>query len=203
MTADERRASLVEATLPLLREKGREASTKEIAKAAGVAEGTIFRVFANKDELILACIHDAFDNTSMRRGLQAVDMDLPLAGRLEAGVRVMQDHLLGIFSLMAVLQSSGQRLHPPHGRDAARQRERATAEVEADFAALFGDEADQLRMPVKQVVEYLRMLTLSSVHPMLDAKTSSPAELVDVVLNGALVHAPSDAPANRTPGGKH
>ena len=47
------------------------------------------------------------------------------------------------------------------------------------------------------------MITLSSVHPMLDAKTSSPAELVDVVLNGALVHAPSDAPANRTPGGKH
>jgi len=202
MTADARRASLIEATLPLLREKGREASTKEIAKAAGVAEGTIFRVFANKDELILACIHDAFDNTAMRRGLQAVDMGLPLAKRLEAGVQVMQDHLLGIFSLMAVLQSSGQRLHPPRGREAARERARATAEVEADFAALFGDEADQLRMPVKQVVEYLRMLTLSSVHPMLDAKTSSPAELVDVVLNGALVHPPSDTPADRTPGGK-
>ena len=65
MTPDDRRASIIDATIPLLREKGRAVSTKEIAKAAGIAEGTIFRVFDSKDEIILACVHDAFDNTGL------------------------------------------------------------------------------------------------------------------------------------------
>jgi AcrR family transcriptional regulator len=55
----ERRSMIVQATLPLLLEHGEMVTTRQIADAAGIAEGTIFRVFADKDELIAAVLDAA------------------------------------------------------------------------------------------------------------------------------------------------
>ena len=58
---DERRAALIAATEPLLERFGRDVSTRQIAEAAGVAEGTIFRVFPTKEALIDAVLEEVFD----------------------------------------------------------------------------------------------------------------------------------------------
>ena len=186
MTPDDRRASIIAATIPLLRDKGRTVSTKEIAKASGIAEGTIFRVFASKDEIVLACVHEAFDTSALLDELARVDRGLDLRDRLAQAVTVMQDHLKGIFALMAVLQSTGQPLHRPSGADATHRRREATAELDAAFQDLIGPDAERLRIPAATFIGYLRMLTLSSVHPMLDGQDSTALELVDVILQGAL-----------------
>lgn len=161
-------------------------STKEIARAAGIAEGTIFRVFESKDALIEAVVHDAFDNSTLITELAAIDRSLAMPERLAAGVTVMQAHLRGIISLMTVLASSGQPMRPPPGGEAHRRRHEATAELDAAFVDVLGDDATLLRVPATTFIGYLRMLTLSSVHPMLEGQASTPEQLVDVLLEGAL-----------------
>src|ERR1700726_1404324 len=75
---DERRSMIIAATLPLLVEHGEMVTTHDIAEAAGIAEGTIFRVFANKDLLIEAVIDHALDVSSVERAIAAIDASLPL-----------------------------------------------------------------------------------------------------------------------------
>jgi AcrR family transcriptional regulator len=56
-TVEERRDDIVEAALLVFTRKGYNGSTTaEIARAAGVAEGTIFRHFATKKELLIAVL---------------------------------------------------------------------------------------------------------------------------------------------------
>ena len=52
----ERRAEIIAATLPLLLAHGASVTTRQIAEAAGIAEGTIFRVFPDKESLIEAVV---------------------------------------------------------------------------------------------------------------------------------------------------
>ena len=75
--SEDRRASLIEATLPLLRRHGATVTTRQVAEAAGVAEGTVFRAFGSKDELVHACAAAVFDTTQVLEQLGAVDRTLP------------------------------------------------------------------------------------------------------------------------------
>ena len=62
----------MEVTLPLVLEHGRAVTTAQIAEAAGVAQGTIFRVFATKEELVEEAIDSAFDMDAYIRAVEAL-----------------------------------------------------------------------------------------------------------------------------------
>ena len=106
LSAEERRAALVSATIPLLREHGTAVSTRQIADAAGVAEGTIFGVFKDKASLIRAATVAAIDPGPLLANLRAVDPALDLRARLVAATGLLREHVAGFGALIYVIRSS-------------------------------------------------------------------------------------------------
>src|ERR1700709_2749258 len=102
---DERRAAIVAASLPLVLQFGIDVSTRQIAEAADVAEGTIFRVFPDKEALMHAVLAEALDPEPTLRELAEVDRAQPPRSRLSAGVQIMQSRLAGVFGLLDALRS--------------------------------------------------------------------------------------------------
>ncbi len=68
----ERRAAIIAATLPLLLEHGPAVTTRQIAEAAGIAEGTIFRVFPDIESLFQATVDAAYDPAQVAKELASI-----------------------------------------------------------------------------------------------------------------------------------
>ncbi len=180
LSPEERREAIVAATRPLLHEHGRETTTRLIAEAAGIAEGTIFRAFASKEELFDAVLEAEFDPTAFLQDVAGIDPALALRDRLVAYTTLLQRRFVGIFSLMAAM---GLR-KPPDSLRSPELRERIATE---GLARILEPDADRFTLPVDRVVHLIRLLTFSGSHPHIsDQRPLSPEEIVDVVLHGVL-----------------
>jgi len=179
---DERRAALIAATEPLLERFGRDVSTRQIAEAAGVAEGTIFRAFATKEELIDAVIEDAFDTQRTCDELALVDPGLSLEERLTVAVTILQERLRRIFALFGSLRLRKEA----HDHDSFRAKQQADYElINHAIASLITPDQDRLRLDVREAASALRTITFSITHPMLgDPRLIEPQQIVDLVLYG-------------------
>ena len=179
---DERRAALIAATEPLLERFGREVSTRQIAEAAGIAEGTIFRAFATKEELIDAVIKDSFDIHRTCDELAQIDRGLGLEERLIAAVAILQERLRRVFALFGSLRL--RREASDH--DSFRIKQQADNElINSAIAALIQPNQDQLRLDVMEAASALRTITFSITHPILgDQRLTEPQQIVDLVLHG-------------------
>jgi AcrR family transcriptional regulator len=175
---EERRAALVAATLPLVTQYGMKVTTRQIAEAAGVAEGTIFRVFPDKEALVQAAVAAALDPLPLLAELGGVDTTLPLPERLVEVVRILQHRLTSVFNLLFALRMFGPPNNPGDKRIA---NERITAAV----AAVLEPDRDRFRLPLAEVARVTRLLTFSATHPTIsDGHPLSAEEIASVVLDG-------------------
>lgn len=181
LSPGERREALIAATRPLLYEHGRAVTTRMIAEAAGVAEGTIFRVFESKEELVDAAIERAFEPGDVVARIEEIDPALPLRDRLVLLVSILQQRFRATFGLMQKVGLVGPPRHL-HDGDAAQAWR---ARQEQLLAAVVGADADQLRVPADHFVHVVRLLTFAGSHPLIsDGRLLSPEEIVDTVLLG-------------------
>jgi AcrR family transcriptional regulator len=182
LPAEERRAAIVAAALPLVRAQGAAVSTRQIAEVCGIAEGTIFRVFEDKDSLLRAVVARAFDTTPLLDRLAAIDRSAPLEQRLEAAVTAMQEHLTELFDLIGALHTHLAASHDQKREAVSTEAQQATLDA---VASLIEPDAAQLRRTPRQVAELLRLLTFSANHPRIVGGSPLPAsEVVSVVLDG-------------------
>src|SRR5689334_22800855 len=105
LSPDDRRAALIEATIPLLRQHGLNVSTRQIADAAGVAEGTIFGVFKDKASLMDAAVAKAFEPTPVVRALREIDPAGDLRTRLVAAAEILRLRMADQWPLLHLLRA--------------------------------------------------------------------------------------------------
>ena len=169
---EERRSAIVAVALPLLLQHGEQVTTKQIADAAGIAEGTVFRVFPDKDAVIEAVVEAALDPAPLEAAIAAVDATGDLESVLLEIVRLIQERSLEVWRVTAAV---GPRFH---------ERKPHVAVSEA-LVTLLKAHRDRLSVSPADAARTLRGLTLTLTHPMLIEAPVPPKRIVHLFLHGA------------------
>jgi AcrR family transcriptional regulator len=182
MSPEERRSAILDAAIPLLRAHGREVSTRQLAEAAGVAEGTLFRAFGDKDAIIAAAVERYFDPEPLRNALRAIDPDEPTVEKIRQVLELLRARFAGVIGFMSALR---HQVEPP-------RRERP----ESDWLDILGRtfRPEELGIPVETLGFYLRLLAFgAAMPPITSAHVFTLDELLELVTRGVLPVAASDA----------
>jgi AcrR family transcriptional regulator len=174
LSPEERRAEIVAATRPLVLTHGAGVTTRQIAEAAGIAEGTIFRVFPDKESLLAAVFESALDPTATDAALAAIDPALPLERRLVDAVDILRRRVADLWQLrtaLGMLQGEAPAQHK--------------APDLASLASVFEADRDKVRRAPLEAASVLRSLTIATTHPalVLDEPLTS-EEIVTLFLDG-------------------
>ncbi|KUN60427.1 TetR family transcriptional regulator [Streptomyces canus] len=182
MSPEQRRSMIIQTAIPLIAEFGAAVTTAKIARAAGIGEGTIFRVFADKDELLRACMAEALSPEHAIRELDAIDLSQPLPDRLAEAAEALQAHLARMGAIAGSLGHGGGK-HPGTVRGAGRTE--STTRLRAALADLLEPDKAALRRPPEQIAALFFGLLFTQ--PRTDDEPDlTPQELAEVFLHGAL-----------------
>jgi AcrR family transcriptional regulator len=186
MAPEDRRAALIAATVPLLHEHGLEVSTRKIAEAAGVAEGTIFGVFPDKHSLVVAALLHALDPQPTLDKLAEIDPELDLRFRLVRAADLINELFTGNAKLMSAARSLAMATgaHPEAAVRMTITREKLLRAI----TAVIEPDGDQLRRPPSTVARLFLLYCGANIYgPFGEPGKLNGEEMVSLLLDGLLI----------------
>lgn len=169
----DRRAQIIEAVTPAVLEHGAGITTRQLAEAAGVAEGTLFKAFGDKESLLVALAEHHMIDADAPVALESGSLD-ELVGTL---VAVLVERMRFMFQLAMALGPIAQRV--------AEERRDDFEQSKTWIASHFEPFASQLRVTPIVAAEVVRTLAWAAAAGWGDAEpTSSAHDIVQVLLHG-------------------
>jgi AcrR family transcriptional regulator len=191
MSPDERRKAIVQAMLPLLAERGDEITTRQVAEAAGIAEGTIFRVFPDKKALMLAAAEEAINPAD---GAAAWEEAMREVGPLRDKVVVAAQRVLDRMRLTMAVMFAVRRHLGSHEELHRHDKKHfgppqfvldAQAELHRRLTGIFEAHRDELAVEPEVAAVALRSLIFGASRPELGmAPALSAEQIADLLLSG-------------------
>src|SRR5690606_19518966 len=195
MNREDRRAAIMDAVVPLLIARGRSVTTRQIAEAAGVAEGTIYAVFENKEELISACVHRYLDGANQAAPVRAIVPRASLGDLIEEIIDVIRKRITEAFALLALLRST-----PGAKPRDMRRRPQDDGLFTAAISDVLLPYADQLKIPPHRAAQVIRAAAFALSHPMIIGEEPfAVSEIRELLLHGLAGSRPEQTPADEAP----
>ena len=176
MAPDDRRRMIAEQAVPLFLEHGAALTTRQLADELGIAEGTIFRAFGDKDSLVRAAVQTFMEQSQARMSDGLVDPALPLEEKVALLVHGTRVWMQNMFRMVALVprEDIPQIMHRPHDN-----------EYRTAIAAAFGHDADRLTIPVDRLAAVMSIAGVAAnARRFGDAQGLTDDELVHFILYG-------------------
>jgi AcrR family transcriptional regulator len=193
MSPDDRRKAIVGALLPLLMERGGEVSTREIAQAAGIAEGTIFRVFADKRSLMLAAAQEAINPADGQAAFdEAMGGVIGLRAKVVVAAQRVLDRQRMTMSVMMAIRAHLTWDEESRKADPVKKHFGppqfvldAQAELHRRLTSIFEGHRDELAVDPEVAAVALRSLIFGAHRPELGmAPALSAEQIADLLISG-------------------
>lgn len=192
MNVEERRAMIVRAALRLLEEEGPNVTTLQIARAAGISEPTIFRAFADKNEVLLACLDEVTKPENLAIELEAIALEAGLEDRLATLIDVVRAHSEKtgkVLNAIRLAAPSEPRRTGKHAEMIGQRWMKSYAAVHAGVQSVLKPDEDRLRLPVADMATLVLTIVfamgraggLNAALPNVSTK-----QLADLILHGVM-----------------
>lgn len=169
----ERRSAIVDAVIPLVLSSGELPTSRQIAAAAEVSEGTIFNVFADKADLLESIVAAVLDTTTFEQIIGNIAADQPFLARLETAIAEMQRRVVDVWRVLSIV---------PHEPLQPKRWAGSPA-----LTMLLASADVPLKFPPERAAEILRAVTLALTHPLMSDGAVEPSAIADLFLNGVVV----------------
>lgn len=185
LSPEARRRAIVEAVIPLLLERGGSVTTAQMAEAAGIAEGTIFGVFPDKDAVIHEALRVSIDPEPVLRQLSQIYPDANLEAQLTEAALILLERFQNVVALLSVVRTIPHHGDPSRPPGPPRFVTVANEAINGSLTKLFERHRHRLRIEPTRAAAAFRGLILASGHHSASlTERLTVDEIVGILLDG-------------------